>query len=263
MIYVGTSGFSFRDWVGAFYPPGTPSGKMLEHYAELFPTVEINSTYYRLPDPRVLQGIAERTPRTFRITVKVPAAITHERKRVPEAFAAFLRVIEPLEHAGKFYGALAQFPFGFRNTPENQDYLRTVRSELPGRDVFIEFRHDSWDQDEVLALLRTLELGFVSVDEPPLPGLFPARVDATGLVAYIRLHGRNAAHWWAGDGSRRYDYLYNEEELREWARRIHQVASKTRDTFVFFNNCYGASAPQNAGQMSLLLGRLQDLDEGM
>lgn len=263
MIYVGTSGFSFRDWVGPFYPPGTPSGKMLEHYAQVFPAVEINSTYYRMPDPRVLAGIAERTPRTFRITVKTPAAITHQRTGEPGPFQAFLRVIEPLQSVGKFHGALAQFPFQFRNSPENQDYLRTMRDRLAGLELFVEFRHDSWNQDEVLALLRELELGFVSVDEPPLPGLFPPRLEIAGPVAYVRLHGRNATHWWGSDGHRRYDYLYSEEELREWARRIHKASSAARDTFVFFNNCYGGSAAQNAGQMTLLLGQLQDLDEGM
>jgi uncharacterized protein YecE (DUF72 family) len=263
MIYVGTSGFSFRDWVGPFYPPATPPVKMLEHYVQHFAAVEINSTYYRLPDPRVFEGIAARTPRTFRITVKTPAAVTHARTREPAAFQSFLRVLEPLERAGKLHGALAQFPFGFRNTPENQEYLHAVRSALPGVELFVEFRHDSWDRDETFALLRDLELGFVSVDEPHLPGLFPARTEVTGPVAYVRLHGRNSAQWWSGDRHRRYDYLYTDEELREWARRIHRLSNDARDTFVFFNNCYGGSAAQNAGQMNLLLGQLQDLDEGM
>lgn len=263
MIYVGTSGFSFRDWVGPFYPPGTPPAKMLEFYARQFAAVEINSTYYRLPDPRVMEGIAERTPRTFRITVKIPSDMTHERTGKRDAFRSFLRVIEPLQRAGKFHGALAQFPFGFRNTPENRDYLRAVRDALEELDLFVEFRHESWNREETFVLLRELALGFVCVDEPALPGLFPDRVEVIGRVAYVRLHGRNATQWWTGDRHRRYDYLYSDQELREWARRIHRLSNEARDTFVFFNNCYGGSAAQNAGQMSLLLGQLQDLDEGM
>lgn len=253
MIFVGTSGFSFADWVGPFYPAGTARARMLEHYVRVFPSVEINSTYYRLPDPSTMAGIAARTPPRFRITVKMHADVTHRQTRELANFDAFLRVIAPIEESGRFHGALAQFPYGFRNTHENRDYLRVLRHGYAGRPLFVEFRHDSWDEPRVYDLLRELQVGFVSVDEPALPGLFPPRVVATGDVAYLRLHGRNAADWWGNNASKRYDYFYSDEELQAWARRIHEVARDARDTFVFFNNCHGGSAAQNAQRITTLL----------
>ena len=263
MIWLGTSGFSFRDWVGPFYPPGTPAGRMLEYYTQVFPAVEINSTYYRLPDPATFRRMCDRTPPGFRFTVKLPGTITHRGEEDPSAFRAFARVVEPLARAGKLHGALAQFPFGFRNTEENRNRIAAIRKALPEWPLFVEFRHDSWNRPETWDLLEEHAVGFVSVDEPALPGLFPPTTRVIGPAAYVRLHGRNAADWWGSDGSKRYDYLYDEAELREWALRIHRLSGAARDTFVFFNNCHGGSAAQNAGQMGFLLGQLQDLDEGM
>jgi uncharacterized protein YecE (DUF72 family) len=253
VIFVGTSGYSFSDWVGPFYPAGTARDRMLEHYVRVFPAVEINSTYYRLPNPATMASIAGRTPPRFRITVKLHADVTHRQTREAESFAQFLRVIAPLEESGRFHGALAQFPYGFRNTRENQDYLRIVRHGFPGRPLFVEFRHESWNRPQTLALLRELEAGFVSVDEPALPGLFPPIVATVGDVAYLRLHGHNSADWWGGDAAKRYAYFYSDEELRAWAQKIHEVARDARDTFVFFNNCHGGSAAQNAQRITTFL----------
>jgi uncharacterized protein YecE (DUF72 family) len=162
-------------------------------------------------------------------------------------------VIAPLEETGRFHGALAQFPFGFRNTPQNREYLQTLRRGYPERPLFVEFRHASWDEPGTYQLLRELDAGFVSVDEPALPGLFPPRITLTGHTAYLRLHGRNATDWWGTDASKRYDYFYSDEELRAWARKIYEVARDARDTLVFFNNCHGGSAAQNAQRITTML----------
>jgi uncharacterized protein YecE (DUF72 family) len=254
MIWVGTSGYSFRDWGEAFYPPGIPAGKMLDYYATRFRAVEINSTYYRLPSPMTMVQIERKTPPGFRFTVKFPGDVTHRQTRDDSVFLGFRRVIAPLQASGKFHGALAQFPTRFQDTVENRAYLRFLRQALPEQPIFIEFRHVSWAREETYRLLEDLRFGFCSVDEPRFRVLFPPEVRATGEVGYVRLHGRNAAAWWTGKGSERYDYLYTEAELEEWAAKIRLLSSRTRDTFVFFNNCHRGQAARNAIRMQELLG---------
>lgn len=211
-IRVGTSGYSFADWVGPFYPPGTRGGEMLTHYQRSFNTVEINATYYRLPPPAALRRMAERTPPDFRFMVKLPAALTHERREAAAPAGDYAATVAPLQQAAKYAGALAQFPFSFHRSAPNEDYLRRLKGVLPDHPLFVEFRHASWDGPDLEAFLRDVGCGFCSVDEPALAGLFPRRAAAVGDVAYVRFHGRNAGQWWSG-GARRYDYLYSREEL--------------------------------------------------
>jgi uncharacterized protein YecE (DUF72 family) len=253
MIWVGTSGYSFRDWVGEFYPPGIPQGQMLDYYATRFPAVEINFTYYRVPHPMTMVQIERKTPEGFRFTVKLHGDVTHRRTREHEVFAGFDRVVAPLREKGKYHGALAQFPSSFHESAENRDYLRFVRDALPDHRIYAEFRHDSWAREETFRLLEELAIGFCSVDEPRLRGLFPPVARATGDTGYVRLHGRNAATWFQGNRELRYNYLYSDAELEEWAAKIRGIAAQTRDTFVFFNNCHAGHAARNAGRMRELL----------
>ncbi|MCK4411974.1 MAG: DUF72 domain-containing protein [Candidatus Eisenbacteria sp.] len=251
-IRVGTSGFSFPDWVGPFYPPGTRRGGMLDYYQRAFSTVEINATYYRLPPPSTMRRMAERTPADFQFMVKLPGATTHRRDRDSEPVTGFRRTIAPLQEAGKFTGALAQFPFSFRRSADAEAYLAWVRDAFPGMPLFVEFRHSSWQVPELADFLASHDLGFCSVDEPDLPGLIPCWPMLTGDVAYVRLHGRNARDWWQG-GSERYHYRYSDEELAEWAATIRNLADEARQTYVFFNNCHAGHAVVNARMMEELL----------
>ena len=113
---MGTSGYSFADWVGPFYPPGTRSGDFLAHYARHFPAVEVNATYYRVPPPAAMAAMERKTPPGFRFMVKVNQAMTHERLLEPALVRDFRAALAPLKDAGKFDGLLAQFPWGFRRT---------------------------------------------------------------------------------------------------------------------------------------------------
>ncbi len=252
-IRVGTSGYSFADWVGPFYPPGTRGGEMLDYYQHHFNTVEVNATYYRLPPPGTLHRMAERTPPDFRFMVKLPGALTHQREGVTQPAGEYAAVVEPLQQAGKYAGALAQFPFAFRRSPQSEDYLHRLRDALPGHPLFAEFRHASWAGPDLEELLRGLGLGFCSVDEPALAGLFPRRAAAVGPVAYVRFHGRNAGQWWSG-GAQRYDYLYNRAELEQWAELIRDLAARAAQTYIFFNNCHAGQAVLNARMMEEILG---------
>jgi uncharacterized protein YecE (DUF72 family) len=197
-IVIGTSGYSFPDWVGPFYPPGIERSKMLDYYVRHFPAVEVNATYYRIPPPGTLRAMERKTPPEFQFVVKTHHDMTHERSLEPDLYRAFARAVEPVSAAGKLHGLMAQFPFSFRRTAENEAFLRELKRRLPEVPLFVEFRHRSWSDEEVFPRLDEEGIGYVSVDEPDLPGLMPstARVTGANRIGYVRLHGRNKENWW-------------------------------------------------------------------
>ena len=252
-ILVGTSGYSFADWVGPFYPPGMKSSDFLHFYSDRFSVVEVNSTYYRIPPPRTLEQMERKTPPGFRFVVKLHQSMTHEAARDPALYRQFLDVLEPIKAVGKYDALLAQFPWGFQRNPANQEHLRILRERLPGEPLFVEFRHRSWITPGLADELRALDLGYCTVDEPALPGLVPPVVLHTATDGYVRFHGRNEANWWGRGGGDRYDYNYSENELREWLKKITQLAEQARRTYLFFNNCHAGQAARNASLMQELL----------
>jgi uncharacterized protein YecE (DUF72 family) len=296
MILLGTSGYSFPDWGGVFYPPGLDRSKMLDYYVRQFKTVEVNSTYYRIPPPSTFAAMERKTPADFEFVVKVHHDMTHAQTRDPEAYTAFHAALEPLRRARKLSGVLAQFPQAFHRSEENEQFLLELQERMEGAPLFIEFRHNSWMKEDVFDLLERESLGYVSVDEPELPGLLPRVARATGPLAYVRFHGRNKKNWYdgvprgedEGPGHKvprgtvegpgvqappreregpgvkapprerdrrllRYDYLYSEAELKEWADKIRALNQKTEKTFVFFNNCHAGQAATSAKLMRRLL----------
>lgn len=263
-IVVGTSGYSFADWVGPFYPTGTRSADFLSYYSRHFSAVEVNSTYYRVPNARMLERMEQKTPDGFRFMVKLNQAMTHESSTDPALYREFLAALQPLKDAGKYDGLLAQFPWGFKRTLDHRRHLVALRELLAGEPLFVEFRHDSWLTPELEPSLREHRIGFCSVDEPQLPGLIPPVTMVTSEDAYVRFHGRNAANWWGREGAGerrtgdRYDYDYGEGELREWVRKVAQLADQARRTYLFFNNCHAGQAARNAKLMQELL-RQQNL----
>ncbi len=259
-VLVGTSGYSFSDWVGTFYPPGMKSSDFLHYYSERFPVVEVNVTYYRIPPPRTLELMERKTPPGFRFVVKLHQTMSHEASRDPAVYRQFLEALEPLKRAGKYDALLAQFPWMFKRTPANQEHLRILREQLPEEPLFVEFRHRSWITPGLADELRALDLGYCAVDEPALPGLVPPVVLRTAADGYVRFHGRNAANWWGRGGGDRYDYDYPEHELREWLKKITSLAEQARRTYLFFNNCHAGQAARNASLMQELL-RQQRMSE--
>ncbi len=254
-IRIGTSGYSFEDWRGSFYPADIDKGKMLDHYARFFPTVEINSTYYGIPSPAVVANWAKKTPTGFEFMVKVPQSVTHRRTDLEDDLNKFRLALEPLEAAGKLSGLLAQFPYSFKYSRDSLDYVTLVREALAPRPLFAEFRHRGWVNRPMYDRLRGAGIGYVCVDEPQLPNLLEPDLFATTAVGYIRLHGRNAEQWWDG-GPLRYDYNYTQEELEQWREKIERLKAKAnvKKLFVFFNNCHLGQAATNALEMKALLG---------
>ncbi|MCL6430696.1 MAG: DUF72 domain-containing protein [Anaerolineae bacterium] len=256
MIYIGTSGYSYDDWVGPVYPLGLPKREWLAFYAREFQTCEINFTYYRLPDARTLAAMAAKVPEGFVFTVKASQELTHGREDPEEAFRTFVTGVTPLIEQRKLGCVLAQFPYSFHHTAENRDYLRRFHDRMQGVPTVIEFRNRAWLQAEVFELLRELGLGFCCVDEPRLKGLMPPIAVATSPIAYVRFHGRNASKWWQHENAwERYDYTYTLEELQEWEPKIRSLDAQAETTFVFANNHWQGQAVGTARQLRLLLGQ--------
>jgi len=247
MILVGTSGYSYDDWRGHFYPPELSKNKWLEFYAQHLPAVEINYTYYRPPAARTLAGMVERTRGKMNFAVKLHGSMTHERTAAPENYRAFLDACMPMREAGVLGTLLAQFPYSFHHNPANCDYLRRLREHLPDSDVVVEMRNARWVKQETFALLKELNFGWCNVDEPRLKGLLPPTAVATSDVGYVRFHGRNAEKWWQHERpEQRYDYLYTEAELAEWIPKLKQLEKLTKRTYAFTNNHFESKAVKNA-----------------
>jgi uncharacterized protein YecE (DUF72 family) len=254
MIHIGTSGYSYDDWVGPFYPEGLPRREWLAYYAREFTACEVNFTYYRLPSARTLAAMEAKTPPGFVFTVKASQELTHRQSDTEPAFAAFRQGLAPLVEAGKLGCVLAQFPYSFHTTAANRSYLQRFRDHMQGLPVVIEFRNRAWLSDETFDLLRGLGLGYCCVDEPRLPGLMPPLAVATSPIAYVRFHGRNAKKWWRHQEAwERYDYTYSEQELAEWQPRLRDLAAQAEVTFAFANNHWQGQAVTTARQLRLLL----------
>lgn len=256
-IWVGTCGYSYREWVGPFYPPATTSGAMLAAYARRFALVEIDATYYRIPGIATFESMAARTPEGFRFTAKVPGSLTHLDANVLEPSfddaTRFLESIEPLRYAGKLHAGLAQFPNGFRPNERARRHLARLREAFGEVPLAVEFRHREWQTAATLALLAELDLAWVNVDEPSFPTLLHPSSDVVTSLAYVRFHGRNAGSWWKGDAAERYAYGYSDEELLPWVGRVAEMSERARDVYVLFNNHRFGAAPRDAARFAELL----------
>lgn len=254
MVLVGTSGFSYKDWKGPFYPEGISDRKMLSFYAERFRTVELNFSYYAIPSERTSRSLLERSAGRVEFVVKAHSSMTHTREAKEADFEAFLRGVAPLYEAGHLGTCLLQFPYAFKRSKANARYLLQVSRRLEPIPLVVEFRHASWVEERTFDFLRDHGLGFCSVDEPDLEGLLPVVEEVTSPVAYVRFHGRNASKWWKHEHAyERYDYLYTTEELAEWVPRIRRMEAASERLYVFFNNHFRGQAVTNAQMLEELL----------
>lgn len=254
MLYIGTSGFQYDDWVGPYYPKGLPKANWLAFYAQEFHTLEINFTYYRMPTARGLGGMAKKVPENFIFAVKATQEMTHARERDAAVFTQFKTALTPLLEQNKLGPILAQFPSSFRDNQESRDYLKYFRARMDTLPVVVEFRNKEWVSDTALPvtteLLRANALGFCCVDEP----FFPRIAEVTSETAYVRFHGRNYQKWWKHEHAwERYDYTYPVEELQEWVPKINAMQEMAENTFIFSNNHYKGQGIDTARQMKMLL----------
>lgn len=250
---VGTSGYSFKDWVGTFYPPDTRQPDMFRQYVKHFKTAEINFTYYRLPDPRTIGAIAAKSPDDFTFWVKANRATTHERDR--SVAGRFIEGIEPMQAAGKLAGVLLQFPQSFHRTAENRRYLADVIEDFAPVPLAVEFRQNSWQHESTLDGLRERGVTLVIPDVPDIAGLFHHPAAATTRTGYLRLHSRDGGKWYAG-GGQRYDYNYSQQQMEALIADWNELAGGVDRVYAFFNNCHGGQAAHNAEAFAGILEQL-------
>lgn len=252
-IQIGTSGYSFDDWQGPFYPKGLQRGQWLSYYARHFSVVEINATYYRIPPPSTFQSMADRTPECFEFWVKLPGKVTHTSDDFSQDMKYFLTSVHPLTEANKLRGFLAQFPPSFRCTEQSLDKLSKLKAMVGDVDLAVEFRQKDWLRDETFAFLKEYGLIYVIVDLPSLPGLPEPEIHVTGSVTYVRFHGRNDRNWHNPRHGDRYDYEYSEAELNDWIPKIANMDSEGSTAYLFFNNCHAGQAVKNAKMLRQML----------
>ncbi len=240
-LLIGTSGWSYKEWVGPFYEKKTG---MFSHYAQFFHTAEINSTFYRYPSEGMIGGLRRNAPPGFVFATKLPKLITHDKwlnldKGVENDTHRFLGLMQPL--AERLGPILIQLRPKF-NYDEHvgalEDYLDMVPKNY---EWAVEFRHKSWMRDETFEILRKHNAAYTVVDEP----LLPSDLHVTADFAYVRWHGHGASLW--------YDYEYREDQLDSWVPKVKEITSKVRRTYGYFNNHFNANAIKNAVEM---LGKL-------
>ena len=257
-LHVGTSGFSYAEWVEAgFYPPGTKSGNMLQQYARDFSITELNYTWYQMPRVEAIERHRQQVPQEFLFAAKLTRTLTHEidPQQWREQTVLYREGITPLIQTGQLIAILIQLPPSFSRTAPNRKYLATLLDSLFGLPLAIEFRHRSWASDRVFVELERREVTLVCIDAPDLPDLFPSLdvVTNPGLF-YIRFHGRNAKGWRSGTMQLQFDYDYSDDELHEWIEsKIESMSNRARKGVIFFNNHVRAQAPENARRMVGLL----------
>jgi uncharacterized protein YecE (DUF72 family) len=244
-LLIGTSGWSYNEWAGVFYP-STGTNK-LSFYSKIYRTAEVDSTFYAYPSKGMVLGWSRYTPEGFVFSVKLPQTITHEKglklgRGVEGDLLRFLSLMKPLMAAGKMGPVLIQLPPSFsyeKNLGELKDFLKLVPEDVR---FAVEFRHPSWLREETWSLLRSSNVANTIVDEPLLP---PDAV-VTSDIAFIRWHGRGSRPW--------YNYRYNQSELTTWVPRVKEVMGKSRETFGYFNNHFRGFAVENSIQMMGMLG---------
>jgi len=287
-IRVGTSGWSYPEgagsWNGVFYPPrgtrGFRAADELRYYSERFDTVEVNSTFYRPPSAATTRRWAEQTPAGFDFSVKLYQRFTHAgmvgrgqrptpspreagaSPSLPSPTAAdadeFRAALDPLAGAGKLGSLLAQFPAGFRSSPETREYLADLLLDFRDYPLAIELRHKSWSDDvaRTAALLNEVGAAWVQIDEPKFR--LSIRQDFAANTPgcyYLRLHGRNAAQWWRHDSpDDRYNYLYSPAELEPFGETVKEISTGVRKAYVYLNNHFAAKAVVNATILKHQLG---------
>jgi uncharacterized protein YecE (DUF72 family) len=280
-LRIGTCSWADAALSKHWYPKGLPAGERLAHYAQHFDTVEVDSTYYRLPAEEMVARWAERTPDDFVMHVKAFGLMTRhpvkletlppdlrddapvdDKGRVErpsrefrgEVFRRFLEALEPLRSAGKLGGILFQFPSYVVYKDASLDYLRWAREQVGGDEMLIEFRHVSWfdeeHRDETLRFLEELGATNVIVDSPRIEGAKNVAQTVFALTSptlYVRFHGRNAETWnkRGGSAAERFDYLYSDEELEEWVDPLRELAGQAQQAYAFFNN--NSTSPDGRG----------------
>jgi uncharacterized protein YecE (DUF72 family) len=269
-IFVGTAGFSYKDWEGVVYPADLKKRKIhpLEYLAQFFDCCEINTSFYGHIRPNVGKSWCDKTAAVnpnFQFTAKLFQGFTHMPRgaKSPSPFQLTVspkdegltrEVLDSIASEGRLGAVLVQFPVSFKNADDTRDYLFSLVRKFSQYPLVLEIRHESWNDPEILGRLAEEGVGFCNIDQPRLGKSLRGTAHVTAPVGYVRLHGRNYKEWFQADNRNdRYNYLYKPKELEGWKERITQISQQTEKSFVVANNHFKGQAAVNALELKNML----------
>lgn len=268
--FIGTSGFSYPDWKGIVYPTDLKKryGHELPYYAQFFDCCEINVSFYRPMQEKVVKNwckmVADVNP-GFLFTAKLFRGFTHAPTgtKAPRPFELTVSAEEEkqtrqgfdaLAAENRLGAVLMQFPISFKNEDDTRDYLFGLIKKFSEYPLVLEIRHQSWNDPDILGRLAEQGVGFCNIDQPHLGKSLRATQHVTANVGYVRLHGRNYQEWFqAKNRNDRYNYLYKPEELEGWKEKIENIRKQSKNTFGLTNNHYKGQAAVNAIELKNML----------
>lgn len=258
-IYIGPAGWSYPDWHGPIYPArGASRFSELSFLAKYFQAIEINTTFYQIPSSDTVQNWvrAVASYSRFKFCVKLWQKFTHEEQSVAMSeVKRFNTTLAPMVECNLIGALLIQFPWRFKYCPANLTHLQRLCELFANMPLVIEFRHASWVDDDVMQFLRGAQIAFANIDQPVIGKSVPLTSFVTSRTGYLRLHGRNYAHWFSEGAGRdaRYDYLYSAKELSDLAAKARVISQNSDATFIIFNNHFRGQAVVNSLQMMQVL----------
>ncbi len=259
-FHIGPAGWSYKDWEGIVYPSKKEKGfDQLRYLSQIFNVIEINSSFYYPPVERTTQSWTEKVKNNpdFVFTCKLWQEYTHNRNNFPGNTEEILvkQGLDVLKNSERLGALLIQFPWSFKNVPENYDWLKNILSIFKDYNPVVEVRHQSWNEKTFLDFLNEHNAGFANIDQPVIDQSIPLTSFSSNKLSYLRLHGRNTKNWFAKDANvaSRYDYLYDENELSGVKKKIEDMMENSPRTYIIFNNHYRGQAAANALQTMFLM----------
>lgn len=254
--YLGPAGWSYPDWKGVVYPKDL-KGHALNFLEKYFNMVEVNTSFYHLPRMSMVENWCQVLTRNdFQFILKLGQKFTHIREDISqEEIAGYCNVFKAVKYHGRLGGVLIQFPWSFINIGENNDHLKRLLEWFAEFPLIVEVRHISWHKREFFEFLNKQNIGFCNIDQPDVKNSIKLTDYVTSDIGYLRLHGRNKKEWFAKntDRDKRYNYLYQEEEIKELIEKIKNIHNKGMKTFVVGNNHFKGQAVVNLLQIESLL----------
>jgi len=266
-FYIGTAGWSYKDWVPSFYPKNqSDSFDWLQFYSHYFNCVEVNSTYYAYISPKIVEGWIRKVTDSdnFIFNVKLHQDFTHKRNYDDQNIKAVRYNLDLLIKAERLGGLLIQFPYSFSFNDPAVNYIQKLKDTFPNYNCFVEVRHSSWQNKKAREFFKEVNLTFCTIDQPQIGQAISFEPIITNNKAYIRFHGRNEDAWKRSinsygkkqsyeERSKRYKYLYSPGELVEIEQKIKSVQEKVKEVHVIMNNHPQGDAIVNAFEFVHLL----------
>ncbi len=251
-VYIGCSGFFYRDWLGSFYPSNIRREDMLRYYEKFFAVLELNAPFYNFPRREAIKNILKRS-KDLRFSIKANRVFTHLRNYTYQDVKNFIHAIMPMVEQERFIAILFQFPDTFHYSEQSLEYLAKLSKHFEDITKVIEVRSKSFRKSEFYDYVFSLGFSLVNVDANKGGKFLVGPWKSVGSINYVRIHGRNEENT--------YDYLYSLEELRKLKVKIKSLQEK--ETYVFFNNTPRAKAAYNALQMKMIFGFPTDIPKSL